>query len=126
MAKWTRHSLDFKRRVVQRMQRCDDVAALARELNLHRSVLYRWRAQLEGRPGKNRADLSAGRRTRAEQKLEQENRLLKEALGQKTLEADFFAAALRRIEELRQNSGNSGEMVSTPRSKRGADGRKAS
>lgn len=125
MAKWTRHSLDFKRRVVQRMQQCDDVAALARELKLHRSLLYRWRAQLEGRPEKNRADLSQSRQTRAEQKLQQENRLLKEALGQKTLEADFFAAALRRIEELRQNSGNSGGMASTPKSKRGADGRKA-
>lgn len=125
MAKWTRHSLDFKRRVVQRMERCDDVAGLARELNLHRSILYRWRAQLEGRPDKNRADLSISRRTKAEQKLEQENRLLKEALGQKALEADFFAAALRRIEELRQNSGNSGEMASTPKSKRGAKARKA-
>jgi transposase-like protein len=125
MAKWARHSLDFKRRVVQRMQQCDDVAALARELNLHRSLLYRWRAQLKGRPEKNRADLSVSRQTRAEQKLAEENRLLKEALGQKALEADFFAAALRRIEELRQSSGNSGGKASTQKSKRGASERKA-
>jgi transposase-like protein len=121
MAKWTRYSLDFKRRVVRRMERCEDVAALARELKLHRSLLYRWRAQLHGRPEKHRADLSVNRQTRAEQKLQEENRLLKEALGEKALEVDFFAAALRRIEEQRQNSGSSGEIASTPKSGRGAE-----
>jgi hypothetical protein len=56
--------------------------------------------------------------------LEEENRLLKQALAEKVLEADFFAAALRRIEEERQRSSSSGETVSTRKSGRG-DRRKA-
>src|SRR6266540_1167526 len=94
MAKWKRHSLDFKRRVVERMRTCKDVTALARELKLDRGLLYTWKRQLEGRPEKRRADLSQTREANSEQKLREENRLLKEALGQKVLEADFFAAAL--------------------------------
>jgi transposase-like protein len=125
MAKWQRRSLDFKRRVVARMQKCENVGALARELKLGRSLLYQWKLQLEGRPEPQRADLSQSRASVAEKKLREENRLLKEALGEKALEADFFAAALRRIEEQRQNSTASGGMVSTPKSKRGANGRKA-
>jgi transposase-like protein len=125
MAKWRRHSLDFKRRVVERMRTCQDVSALARELKLHRSLLYIWKRQLEGRPDARRADLSQTRESSAEQKLREENRLLKEALGEKALEVDFFAAALRRIEEQRRKNIISGEAVSTRRSGRGASRRKA-
>jgi hypothetical protein len=124
MAK-TRHTLDFKRRVVEQMRQCEDVTALARKLNLRRNLLYRWKGQLEGRPEKRMADLSQTQESRTEQHLLEENRLLKEALGQRALEADFFAAALRRIEEQRRKSTASGEMDSTPKSARGASRRKA-
>lgn len=125
MAKWKRHSLDFKRRVVERMRTCKNVKALARELKLDRSLLYTWSRQLEGRPEKRRADLSQTRETSSEQALREENRLLKEALGQRVLEADFFAAALRRIEEQRQKSTASGATASTSKSARGVSRRKA-
>lgn len=126
MAKWTQRSLDFKRRVVDRMRAREDVTALASELKIHRSLLYRWKRQLEGRPEKRSADLSQDLASRAEQKIREENRLLKEALGEKVLEADFFAAALRRVEQAqRRKNTASGGTASTRKSGRGANGRKA-
>jgi transposase-like protein len=125
MAKWKFYSLDFKRRAVEQMRTCDEVTALARELKLNRGLLYMWKRQLEGRPEARRADLSRATATGAEQKLREENRLLKEALGEKALEADFFAGALRRIEEQRQKNTASGGTASTPKSARGRSGRKA-
>jgi transposase-like protein len=125
MAKWKPRDLDFKRRAIERMRTCDDVAALARELKIHRSMLYTWKRQMEGRPEKHRADLSQTHETSTEQRLREENRLLKETLGQKVLETDFFAGALRRIEEQRRKSTLSGGIASTSKSGRGASGRKA-
>ena len=42
-------------------------------------------------------------------------------IGQKTLELDFFAGALRRIKETRQKRSSSGEMASTPKSAGGCN-----
>lgn len=119
MAKWKRHSLDFKRRAVERMRTCESVKALARELKLPRSLLYHWKAQLEGHAGPARVDGRQTPESSAEQRLREENRRLKEALGEKTLEADFFAAALRRIEEERRKNTDSGGKASTPKSGNG-------
>jgi hypothetical protein len=123
MAK-TRHTLDFKRRVVEQMRRSENVAALARTLKLRRNLLYRWKGQLEGRPEKGMLDLRETAESRRERKLLEENRLLKESLGQRALEADFFAAALRRIEEQRRKSIASGGTDSMPKSGRGASSRR--
>ncbi len=125
MAKRTHYSLDFKRRVVQQMRTCETVKTLSRELKVNRSLLYHWKGQLEGRPAKGWADLSQTRQSGVEQKLRQENRLLKEALGQKTLETDFFAAALRRVEAQRRSSTGAGECASTSKSARGSSKRRA-
>jgi hypothetical protein len=125
MTKWKPYSIDFKRRAVERMRKCDNVTELARELGLPRNLLYIWKHQLEGRPDPHRADLSQSTQTRTEQKLREENRLLKEALGEKSMEADFFAGALRRIKEQRQNNTVSGATASTPKSATGRNRRKA-
>ena len=125
MAKWKSYSLDFKRRAVERMRTCHNILELARELRVPRNLLYIWKHQLEGRPDPGRADLSQTAESSVEHKLREENRLLKEALGQKALEADFFAAALRRIKEQRRKNRASGETASTPRSGRGGNERKA-
>lgn len=125
MAKWKPRDIDFKRRAVAQMESCESVTALARKLKLHRSVLYIWKHQLEGRPGARRADLSGTAGSRRERQLLEENRLLKETLGEKALEADFFASALRRIEQQSQQKASSGETASTPKSRRGSSGRKA-
>jgi transposase-like protein len=125
MAKWQHRDLDFKRRVVDRMRTSDNIAGLARELGIDRSLLYQWKLQLAGRPQPRRADLSQSRESAAERKLREENRRLKEALGEKALEADFFASALRRIEEQRRKNTASGETACTPKYGRGDSGRKA-
>lgn len=125
MAKWKRQSKAFKQRVVERMRGCENVTALARDLKLTRSLLYKWKDQLEGHPDPGRADLSVSQESSTERKLREENRLLKEALGEKALEADFFAGALRRIEEQRQNKAAGGETASTPRWVSGSKQRKA-
>ncbi len=50
MAKWRRHKREFKRQVVDRMKTCDNIQALASELDLGRKLLYTWKYQFEGRP----------------------------------------------------------------------------
>jgi hypothetical protein len=46
---------------------------------------------------------------------------LQGVIGQKTLELDFVAGALRRIEESRQKKGMSGETASTQKSASGCN-----
>ena len=48
--KWRRHAVEFKRQVVERMKTCENIGALALELELERKLLYTWKYQLEGRP----------------------------------------------------------------------------
>ena len=74
MAKWQRYSVDFKRRAVARMRKCEKVSELAVELKVDRSLLYQWKQQLEGRPGAKRADLSQTQSSAAEKRLQEENR----------------------------------------------------
>jgi transposase-like protein len=118
--KWRRHSVEFKRQVVERMKTCENIEALARELNLERKLLYTWKYQLEGRPEPRRANLGKTAEERKEDQLRQEIARLKAALGEKALETDFFRSALRRIAEHRQERIASGDAVSTRPSARGS------
>src|SRR5262245_55373597 len=119
MGKWRRHSREFKQQVVERMKGCENINELARELGVERKLLYTWRSQFEGRPAKNYANY-LGRKPEetAADRLREENRTLKEALGQKAAELDFFAAALRRVKRERPESESLGEPRSMPKSKR--------
>jgi len=40
MAKWRRHTVEFKRQAVERMKTCENIEALARELKIQRKLLY--------------------------------------------------------------------------------------
>jgi transposase-like protein len=115
MAKWRRHSVEFKRQAVEKMRNCANIETLARELQIERKLLYSWKWQFEGRPEPRRANLSQTAEQRAENKLQEENRRLKESLAEKSLELDFFKGALRRIKEGRPNNTGSGASVSTPK-----------
>jgi transposase-like protein len=119
MGKWRRHSREFKRQAVERMKTSDNIHELARELQVERKLLYSWKYQFEGRPEKNHSNY-AGRAAdeTVENRLRRENKELKEALGQKAAELDFFAAALRRVNQPRQPSESSGGQASTPKSTR--------
>jgi transposase-like protein len=42
IAKWRRHTAEFKRQVVERMKTCENIHGLARELKVERKLLYTW------------------------------------------------------------------------------------
>ena len=44
-AKWRRHTVEFKRQVVERMKTCQNIHELARELKLQRKLLYTWKSR---------------------------------------------------------------------------------
>ena len=119
MAKWRRHSVEFKRQVVERMKICENIPSLARELKLERKLLYTWKYQLEGRPEPRHANLGRTAEERKDKQLRDEITKLKSALADKALENDFFESALLRIKEVRQQSLSSGASASTTSSNRG-------
>ena len=106
-----RHSEEFKRMCVERMKQCDDIGALAKELDIHRRMLYRWRDQLD--PVKQNKGSEASPR---EARLRHEVNQLKRALAEKTLEVDFFKGALQKIEARRQQQDVTGAKASTTKS----------
>jgi transposase-like protein len=119
MGKWRRHSLAFKRQAVEMMKTSDNICGLARELEVEQKLLYTWKYQFEGRPEKNHANYSENPPPDTVQtRLQRENKGLKELLGEKTAEADFFAAALRRVKLDRQSKEADGVPASTPKSGR--------
>ena len=122
MAKWRRHTVEFKRQVVERMKTCENIGALARELDLERKLLYTWKYQFEGRPEPRRANLAKNPQERKEKPLGEEITKLKLALAEKTLENDFFRSALLRIKEGRRQSIATGASESTTPSGRGPIG----
>src|SRR5580698_3778871 len=124
-AKWRRHTVEFKRQVVERMKTCENIEELARELKLQRKLLYTWKYQFEGRPEPRHANLATTAEERKEKHLLAEIAKLKAALAEKTLENDFCANALRRIQEGGRQSSAPGASASTtesgPRRKSKAD-----
>jgi transposase-like protein len=99
-----RYPRAFRELAVERMKSCDNITALAQELGVHRSVLYQWRDQL------------GPREQVPESRLERENQILKQALADKTLEADFFKGGLQKVEARRQSNAQAGETASTTES----------
>jgi len=119
MAKWRRHTLEFKRQVVERMKTCENIHELARELKIQRKLLYTWKYQFEGRPEPRHTNLGIAAEDRKEKQLRDEITKLKTALGEKCLEVGFFRSALRRIKEQRQANTAPGGSASTKASGRG-------
>ena len=96
---------------VERMKQCDDIGALAKELDIHRRMLYRWRDQLDPVKQSKGSPPNSG-----EARLRQEVSELKRALADKTLEVDFFKGALQKIEARRQQRDVTGAQASTTKS----------
>ena len=107
-----RYPDEFKRMCVERMKQCHDVGALAKELDIHRRLLYRWRDQLDP------VEQSEGPPTESsrEARLRHEVNQLKRALAEKTLEVDFFKGALQKVEARRQQQEVTGAPASTTKS----------
>jgi transposase-like protein len=102
----------FREMAVERMKCCDSVKELAQELGVGRTALYQWRDQLAPQDRGEREAEPEGRAMR----LERENRQLKQALGEKALEVDFFRGALQKVAARRQGSTQAGETASTTKS----------
>lgn len=116
MARWRRHTKEFKRQAVEQMRTCDNVRHLARDLDLAPKLLYTWKNQFEGRPERRHASYMETPEETVEKKLRQEIAQLKQALAERQLEIDFFEGALRRIEEGRRQNTAAGDPLSTPKS----------
>lgn len=113
VAKWRRHTLEFKRQAVERMKTCQNIHKLARELKIERKLLYTWKYQFEGRPEPRHANLGITAEDRKEKQLQNEIAKLKMALAEKTLENDFFRKALLKVKEERQQNTDFGATAST-------------
>jgi transposase-like protein len=111
-----RHSLEFRRMVVARMRSSSNIHELAEELGVNRSLMYRWKHQLEATPADETTERGAPSEDPRYAKLREENSVLKRALADKGLEVDFFTGALQKIEARRRKNKNSGERASTTRS----------
>ena len=136
MSKRTRRSFSraFKLNVIERLEAGESGTALALELGVKRTIIYRWRdtwrqggpealRSKPGRPAKAEAlemerargvaakanDLAEARRQIAE---------LQRKVGQQQLDLDFFKQALRHIEASRQPCIGPGATASSPRSRR--------
>ncbi|MGA2114058.1 MAG: transposase [Bryobacteraceae bacterium] len=104
--KWERRGKQFKKQAVEQMESCANISALSQELGVARRALYNWKAE----------QAAAAEPRSPEQNLRRENARLKQSLPEKVLQLDFFAGALRRIEERRRPSTGSGGTPSTSRS----------
>jgi transposase-like protein len=96
---------------VERMKQCDDIGALAQELDIHRRLLYRWRDQFAPVKKSKGSPPHPG-----EARLRQEVNQLKRALAEKTLEVDFFKGALQKVAARRQPQDGTGAPASTTKS----------
>jgi len=97
---------------VERLKQCENIVELAKELGVHRRLLYRWRDQLEpAESGEGPAPVNSRETT-----LRKEVSRLKRVLAEKMLEVDFFKGALHKVKARRQRSGDSGGRASTPTS----------
>jgi len=118
------HSAELKLGTVERMRAGECVAALARELEVRRKLIYDWKAAVEsgrGFPGSahKQADAVVGA-TEAYAARESAERIkeLEALVGRLTAENRFFKGALQSIEELRRLRGASSSGASSPKSKR--------
>ena len=109
-----RFTASFKAAAVERMRLGCNVSELARELKLSRTLLYMW--FLAAADGNLEESDPEKRKIR---ELEQKITSLEGVIGRQKLEADFFAAALRRVEAKVQPRDEIGEMTSTPKSQAG-------
>jgi len=106
-----RYPKAFRQMAVERLNQCENIVELAKELGIHRRLLYGWREKLtplesdEGPPANSR-----------EATLRKEIGRLNRVLAEKVLEVDFFKGALHKVEARRQRTGTSGAQASTPTS----------
>ena len=103
----------FRQMAVDRLNQCENIVELAKELGISRRLLYGWREKLEALDCSGAPPANAREAT-----LRKEVSQLKRVLAEKVLEVDSFKGALQHVEARRQRSGKTGARASTPRSGR--------
>ena len=120
-------SPEFRVQVAQRIQQGESISKLHHELDIKRSILYRWRdayrkegvaglSRQVGRPDgvPNPATPRPG--LGPEEALRQQIAALERKIGQQAVQLDFFKRAFKRVKESSQNNGSTGATASTRRS----------
>jgi len=93
--KWKeRYSQKFRRRAVARMNACENIVRLSRELGLNRSLLYKWRYQLEAPDAQVEGAVST--QNSRESRLRREVKKLKRLLADKTVTCCRVAGQCRK------------------------------
>jgi transposase len=118
-------SLEFKESVARRILNGESVSAIHHELQIKRSILYRWcdayrkegAAGLQRRVGRPPGVPNPPRPVASpEQAAAQRIAELERKVGQQTLDLDFLRRAFKRVKESRRSSSESGGTASTGRS----------
>jgi len=115
-----RYTVEFKVSVVRRMLAGEPVSGLSREVQVKRTLLYRWRDTYRkqgvagfqrpvGRPRKPPQEGVPGAAARI--------RELERKVGQQALVIDFLQRACKRVKESRQRSKEAGGTASMERSR---------
>ena len=118
-------SREFKQSVALRILQGESVTALHHELQIKRSVLYRWRDayRKDGAAGFERPvgrppGMAAAPRATASPEAAAAQRIaeLERKIGQQSLDLDFLRRAFKRVKESRRKNIVSGGAASTERS----------
>lgn len=118
-------SQEFKESVAQRILNGESVTSLHYELQIKRSVLYRWRDayRKEGAAGLQRRvgrppGMAIARRATASPVAAAAQRIaeLERKIGQQSLDLDFLRRACKRVKESRRKNIGTGATASTERS----------
>lgn len=127
MSKARVFSWEFKERVARRIVNGESVSALHHELEIKRSVLYRWRDayRKEGGAGLQRArgrppGVPKPPRLAADPQLAAAQRIaeLERKVAQQALDLDFFRRAFKRVKESRRKDAAPGATASTEKSEK--------
>jgi transposase len=105
---------EFRRAVLERMKSSQDVGALARELAVNRSQLYRWQNEALGRKPVPRPE--SWLQEKSEERQRRRIAELERLVARQALELDFFKGALLRIEENRRKREQTSGRPSTSKS----------
>jgi transposase len=111
------YSSEFRMQVVRRILDGERIAALSRELGIHRKLLYDWVRRVSEGGESNLRSRGRPRKTdsigAAVDNLPRRIAELERMVGRQQMAIEFFKLALRRIEELRQLRNATGATASS-------------
>ena len=121
-------SAEFRVEVARRILQGESVCKLHHELDIKRSVLYRWRdgyrkegaaglARAMGRPPGMANPATPKPGGSAEESLRQQVAALERKVGQQAVQLDFFKRAFKRVKESNRANRSAGATASTRKSR---------